>query len=390
LRCTRVGILNPTGVVGWGGGFQYVLSLIAGLARHDDIEIVVFYDDPAFDRLCGRFPVEGVRLPSTRETLGKLSRAVSMLCRTRSPLLGRFAVVREHRLDCLVSASSLVGLHLRIPFVAIVYDVMYRYYPDCAEYSLGKRIVRDVLTKKLARHAALTVVDSEKSKDDLVTFYKLDPARIRPIPLCPPPHVEGDVPESAVRRVVARYRLPDHFLFYPAQLWDHKNHKRLFEALVRLRDRHETEVPVVLVGSKRETGHLVLGDIKAMGLESQIFYLGYVDDDELVALYKAATALVFPSFGDYTNIPVLEAMALGTPVVCSNLFAMPEQLGGAGLLFDPFNVDDMAEQIGRVWQSAPLRADLIEKGRARVAQLSLPVFGNRWRDVVLTAAGCHA
>lgn len=386
----RVGILNPTGVAGWGGGFQYLLSLIIALDRQDDLEVVVFYDDPAFDRVCHEFRIEGVRLPSAAESFGKLSRAVSTLCRIRSPFLGRFAVLRESRLDCLVSSSSLIGFHLRIPFVAIVYDVMYRYYPDCAEYPLRKRVVRDLLTRRLAHHAELTVVDSEKSKEDLVKFYGLEPGRIRPIPLCPPPHVECGVSDSTVGEVVAKYRLPDRFLFYPAQLWDHKNHKRLFEALARLRDRDGMDVPTVLVGSKRETGHVVLETLVSLCLEQQVLYLGYVDDRELTALYRAATALVFPSFGDYTNIPVLEAMALGTPVACSNLFAMPEQLGGAGLLFNPFDVDDIAAQIRRLWESAALRADLVEKGLARVAQLSLSAFGRRWRDVVLTVAECRA
>ena len=107
----------------------------------------------------------------------------------------------------------------------------------------------------------------------------------------------------------------------------------------------------------------------------------------MVALYKLADALVFPSFAEYTNIPILEAMALGTPVLCSNVFAMPEQLGGAGVLFNPFDTDDMAAAIRRVWESEGLRRELVAKGRARVADLSVDAFAARWRDVIIETAG---
>lgn len=382
----RVGILNPTRVVGCGGGFQYLLSLIAALSGRDDLDVVVFYDDPAFAQFCREFPVEGVQLPLTAEPVGRVVRALCTLCERRSPFLGRFSGLRRHQLDCLVSASSLAGFHLGIPLVAIVYDVMYKYFPGCAEYSFRERIARDVLTRKLARVAQVTVVDSEKSKQDLVRFYGLDPARIRPIPLCPPPHVGRGISEQTVRDVAAKYGLPDRFLFYPAQLWDHKNHRRLFEALARLKDRDGIEIPAVLVGSRGERGECALKDVETLGLARQIHYLGYVSEDELLALYGGATALVFPSFGDYTNIPVLEAMALGTPVVCSNLFAMPEQIDGAGLLFNPFDVDEMASQIHRIWRDTDLRADLARRGRKRVSALSMDAFAARWHDVVQEAA----
>lgn len=384
----RVGILNSATVVGYGGGFQYLRSLIEGLRSFRDVEVVVFYDDPRFADYCASADnLTAVPLPKAGELVGKIARTAATVTGLRSPWLGRFDVLRHHQLDCLVSTGSLVGFHLGIPFVGIVYDVMHKYYPDCAEYSLKERIFRDFLNPRIVRYATLTIVDSEKSRDDLVRFYGMDPERIRPVPLCPPPHVyrQEEVPESMVQEIADKYRLPARFVFYPAQLWDHKNHRRLFDAIARLRREEGLEVPLVLVGSAGGNGAGVLGAIRALGLEKQVFYLGYVEEREVVALYKAATALVFPSFADYTNIPILEAMALGAPVLCSNAFAMPEQLGGVGLLFDPFDVKDMAQQILRVWRDEEMRTSLVEKGRERVRELSLEAFGKRWRDVIQEA-----
>jgi len=248
--------------------------------------------------------------------------------------------------------------------------------------------MRDLIYRRLGRHADRIVVDSEHSKADLVRFFGLDPARIWPVPMSPPPHAhDGEHVAEAVSELKAKRLLPERFLFYPAQLWDHKNHRRLFEAVARLR-REGLIVPLVLTGGLRgATGEAILATVPALGLADQVFYLGYVSEREIVALYKLAVALVFPSFADYTNIPILEAMALGTPVICSNLFAMPEHLDGAGVLFDPFDVDDIASAIRRVWENASLRREMAVKGRRRVAHFSLDAFAARWREVLIETAG---
>lgn len=387
----RVGILNSASVVDRGGGLQYMVSLATGLGRFPDLDVTVFYDDPGFADFCDADgDVRAVALGVGRERFAAIVRAAATIVNVRSPLVGRFNVLRQRALDCLITDSSLIGFHLGIPFVGIIHDVMYRYYPDCGEYPWNERLVRELIYRRLGRHATRIVVDSAHSKADLVGLFGMDAARIRPVPMGPPPHAyEPDrVTNAAVSELKARRALPERFLFYPAQFWDHKNHRRLFEAVARLR-RDGLVVPVVLTGGLLATGEAILAHVPAMGLADQIVYLGYVSEREIVALYKLAVALVFPSFADYTNIPVLEAMALGTPVLCSNVFGMPEQLGGAGVLFDPFDVEAMAAAIRRVWESESLREDLVARGRARVADLSLDAFAARWRDVILETVQPH-
>jgi len=385
----RVGILNPASAVGHGGYMQYLLALADGLSRHDDLQVSVFYEDSrSVPSGSATSPVAWVALPTGESRVTGAIRTAFTILNTRTSSIGRFKALESHDLDCLISCASPVGFHLGIPFVGIVFDFIYRYFPDLADFPLKERVTRNLINSRLVRHAALTVTDSEVGKSDLVRFFGADPGKTRPIPLSPPPHVyqHRSLSESTLREVALRYDLPERFVFYPAQLWEHKNHRRLFEALAHLRDRDGLRVPCVLAGSGGDHAERVLSAVPELGLEGQVLHVGYVPDADLAAIYKLSSALVYASFAEYTNMPVLEAMVLGTPVLCSNAFAMPEQVGDAGLLFDPFDVQDIATQIRRIWNDEALAETLVRRGTKRIEKLSLDHFGKRWRDVVVEVA----
>ena len=182
--------------------------------------------------------------------------------------------------------------------------------------------------------------------------------------------------------ILAKYNLPERFLFYPAHFWYHKNHERLINALKHIKQNFRVTIPLVIVGSPKESFKKVINLIRKLNMEKQIINLGYVLDTEIVSLYKKAVALVFPSLFGPTNIPPLEAMLLGTPIACSNLFSMPEQIGDAGLLFDPFNMEDIAEKIYRVWIDQNLREELIKRGYERVKNVTLENYARKWEKII--------
>jgi len=126
------------------------------------------------------------------------------------------------------------------------------------------------------------------------------------------------------------------FLLYPARPWTHKNHARLFEAFAQLR-RERPDLRLVLTGE---------GDFGTLpdGVEAR----GRVSRDELVDLYRSAAALVFPSLYEGFGLPVVEAMACGCPVACSNATSLPEVAGGAARLFDPRDVHEIAAAVDDV------------------------------------------
>ena len=111
--------------------------------------------------------------------------------------------------------------------------------------------------------------------------------------------------------------------------------------------------------------------VQKLKLENQVRFLGYVDGDQLSTLYKLSKALVMPTFLGPTNIPVLEAWVMGTPVIYSNIRGPKQQLGDAGLLANPYHPSEIARQVSRVYRDKNLRHQLIDKGRKRV---------NRWQE----------
>jgi glycosyltransferase involved in cell wall biosynthesis len=380
----HIAILHSAKVSRAGGNFHYVSTLIQGLGAHG-FDITVFYDDPAFDAFCFDSPHhQWIRL-GPESVFARMVRWAFTILGLKSPVLGRFSCLKDHQFEILLAFESTVGMHLDIPFVTFIGDVMYKYFPDLPEYSFRHRLMRGLLDRRLLRWSARTVVDSEFSLRDLVRFYRVPSEKMRVVPMGPPPQVtEASLSKagSEVVDILRKYHLPPRFMFYPAQFWHHKNHIRMIRAIHLLRERHGESVPIVFVGSSHDSTDVVDRLVGELGVEGLVFRLGYVPEKDLVALYRAATALVFASFADYTNIPVLEAMALGTPVACSNVFAMPEQVGAAGLLFDPHDEADMAAKMLLLWQDDELRKRLVTAGYERVKDLSSANFIDSWALII--------
>jgi len=200
-----------------------------------------------------------------------------------------------------------------------------------------------------------------------------------------PPHIYRyqNMREDEIIKVLSKYNLPSKFVLYPAQFWEHKNHIRFIEALYYLRKEHNETISAVFVGSKSwDLYEEVMNTIIKYNMDDQIRCLGYVHDNEIVALYKRSRALVYPSFADYTNIPVLEAIVLGVPVACSNSFSMPKQVGKAGIFFDPLNIKDIADKIYQVWTNNDLVTQIIYEANKIAPKLSLENFGERWTNLI--------
>jgi len=164
-----------------------------------------------------------------------------------------------------------------------------------------------------------------------------------------------------------RHGLERPFLYYPAASWPHKNHVALLEALRLLLDRGRFDGDLVLSGLAREGHGEVEQAIARLRLTERVRLLGHVPGGELPALYGSAEALVFPSRFEGFGLPVLEAMACGCPVACSDTTSLPEVAGGAALLFDPGAPEDIAARVGDLLDDGGLRQRLRAAGLRRAA-----------------------
>jgi glycosyltransferase involved in cell wall biosynthesis len=178
--------------------------------------------------------------------------------------------------------------------------------------------------------------------------------------------------------------LPDKFIFYPAKFWPHKNHINLIKALAFLKNKG-ININLVLTGSKDadfSSFKKVFASVKQFGLDKQVFYKGYVSNKEISAIYKTAKALVMPTYFGPTNIPVLEAWTMGTPVIYSDIRGCNEQLGTAGLLVNPNNPSDIADKILKIYTQPGLASELVKKGRIRVKEWAFSDFAKKVANII--------
>ncbi|HOX06162.1 MAG TPA: glycosyltransferase family 1 protein [Planctomycetota bacterium] len=278
-----------------------------------------------------------------------------------------------------------------IPFVASIHDLQHRLQPEFPEVSAGSEWAgRERLYAGVARSAELLLADSEVGREDILACYGAagaEPGRVMALPFLPGPGLAAEVSAAEVRRVREARGLPERYLFYPAQFWPHKNHLRIIEALGRLRREAGLEVCAAFCGShsgelRERTFAAVREEAARLGLGGAVRHLGYVPDAEMAALYAGAVALVMPTFFGPTNIPVLEAWALGCPVITSDIRGIREQCGDAAVLVDPRSAESIAGGIRRVWTDEALRRDLAEKGRRRRSAYTFGDYCARLRGII--------
>jgi glycosyltransferase involved in cell wall biosynthesis len=255
---------------------------------------------------------------------------------------------------------------------------MHRYERQFPEVSAnGQFEQREFHFTETCKWSKGILVDSEVGRRQLCEAYGVSPDSVFVLPYIPPSYIYAASTHDsrAVRSLPARY------FFYPAQFWMHKNHTTLFAALDRVRKNHP-DVRLVLVGAPHNGYQQARDKVRELELEDHVIFLGYVPDSEMAELYRRARALIMPSFFGPTNIPQLEAFAIGCPVAASAVYGVPEQVGDAALLFDPRSAEEIAECMERLWTDDALCATLIERGKKKAAEWGPEQFNRRLRDIV--------
>ncbi|KCZ94543.1 glycosyltransferase family 4 protein [Hyphomonas johnsonii] len=273
-----------------------------------------------------------------------------------------------------------------IPSVYNPHDLQHLHYPQFFE--IEDLAWRETIYRAACRTAHAIIVNSQWIKDDVVAQFAVSPAKVQVIPEAAPTQLLADVSDEDKQATRTRYNLPDKFIFYPNNTWPHKNHLRLVESLALLRDKKGLTVPLVSTGARHEPSREKLdARIRELGLESQVHFLGFVSTQDLRALYQMARCLVVPSLFEANSLPIFEAWAEGIPVASSNVTALPEQVGDAGLLFDPFDPADMGAVIERLFTDDALCADLVTKGTRRLSDFDFLRTARANRALYRRAAG---
>ncbi|MEA2493354.1 MAG: hypothetical protein QOJ29_1265 [Thermoleophilaceae bacterium] len=245
-----------------------------------------------------------------------------------------------------------------VPTIVSLLDVQHHELPHL--FSPLERRLRAWAYDDAAREADLVVTISEHSRRTIAERLGIDLERIVAIPL-------GVDHTRFTPEGPSADGVPQRYVFYPANMWPHKNHERMLDAFARAED---DDLWLVLTGQP-------YGNEKLLDGRERVLHLGHVSAAEIVGLYRGALGLVFPSLFEGFGLPVLEAMACGCPVATSNRGSLAEVAHGAALEFDPEDVDAIAAAIDRLASDEALRADLRAKGMAHAARFTWGATAHR-------------
>jgi glycosyltransferase involved in cell wall biosynthesis len=254
-----------------------------------------------------------------------------------------------------------------VPTVYSIHDIQQVHYPEF--FTPEELVEREAAFTKCVEHAAVIQASSRyMARDFCDHFPKLNESNVEVIP-------EGVDVDLFSRRlpdsdVVARYELPADFLFTPAQLWPHKNHLTILGALKRLKDRGLV-VPWVLTGAEYSAADGIFDFIRANALEEQVFYLGVVPLDDLIALFQRARFLVTASLYESSSIPILEAAAAGTPIIAGRIPPHEEMAEHLEMrLFTPTDDAELASVVEDAWDDEGTSESQVAANRVGVQRYS--------------------
>jgi glycosyltransferase involved in cell wall biosynthesis len=280
------------------------------------------------------------------------------------------------RLDPAVCqfSNSLAPLACPRPHVVIIYDMSLFLHPGTQ--TAATHLAVRTLLPRIARRADALLTVSESARRDIVEVLRVDPAKVHVISSAPAPMFRPVEDGEALDRVRRKYDLGDPYVLAVGTIEPRKNLTRLIDAYRILAARGRAE-RLVIAGQLGWKYGGFLRRLEQSGLHDRVRLLGYVPDEDLPALYTLARALAFPSLYEGFGLPVVEAMACGTPVVTSNRSAMLEVAQGAALLVDPMSAEDIAGGIDRVLRDESLRDALRASGLARAASYTWPCVARR-------------
>ena len=275
---------------------------------------------------------------------------------------------RANGLDIVFNTKFSVPLLASCKTMMVLHGSEWYVHPEF--YSKLDIIYNKIILPVYCRRATAISSVSKVTADDMVGFARINPKKVHVIHSaiadCFAPLTDSDTLE----RIREKYRLPSKFILFVGKIYPGKNFKNIARAFNKVKDKIDSTIKLVSVGDLRWSYDEDFRLIQELGIVDDIHFTGWVDQEELPAIYSLAELFLFPSFYEGFGIPILEAMACGCPVVTANTGACPEVADSAAVLVDPSNPDDIASGIATVLSDSKYRIELKEKGIERAEQFS--------------------
>lgn len=345
---------------GLAGNETYITNLIEALAALDTQNRYTLYvtKRAALERFNHRWPHVSVRrtLPHTPFV--------------RIPLTFPFEL-RRRPVD-LLHVQFTAPPFAPCPVVSTIHDLAFEHLPET--FNRRSWMQLRLTVRRTARTAAHIITPSEFSRRDLIETYNVAPERITVTLEAAAPHFRP-APADAITAVKRRYGISGDYVLAVGSIQPRKNLVRLVRAYSDLRrSRSQANLPqLVLVGKRAWLYGETLRAVEHSGVAANVIFTGYVPEQDLPALYTGALCFVYPSYFEGFGLPPLEAMSCGTPVIAGDRTSLPEVVGDAGILVDPFDTDAIGAGLARLIDDETLRATLSQRGLERAARFD-------WRE----------
>jgi glycosyltransferase involved in cell wall biosynthesis len=288
--------------------------------------------------------------------------------------LGFTLYLRRFSADLFHIPLNAVPMWMPKPYLVTIHDMSTLLFSNQKGYRNNLRLF--YLRRGLARADRVLAVSSA-TRRDVEAVLQIPASRIQVVYNAPDPTFSQYSAQSAaeIQRVLDRYRIHYPFLLYVGRTNPQKNIPRLVEAFAVLRGELREEaryrdLRLIIIGDEIARHPALRHAVIQSRVEDSVRFLGFVPIETLRAFYQAASAFVFPSLYEGFGLPPLEAMACGTPVVCSHVSSLPEVVGDAALIVNPENVFDIARGMREVLLNDALRSGLIERGLEQARQFS--------------------
>jgi glycosyltransferase involved in cell wall biosynthesis len=339
---------------GLAGVETYITNLIEALAASGEANRYTLYltKGRAGDRFAGRWPHVAVRrtLPHTPFLRIPVTFPVEL---------------RRHPAD-LLHVQFTAPPFTPCPVVATIHDLSFEHLPETFKRRSWMQLRLTV--RRTARTAAHIITSSEFSRRDLIETYNIAPERITVALAAAAPHFRP-ASADAIAEVKRRYGIEGDYVLAVGSIQPRKNLVRLVRAYSDLRRRrsHDKLPQLVLVGKRAWLYGETLRAVEQSGVAANVIFTGYVPERDLPALYTGALCFVYPSYFEGFGLPPLEAMQCGAAVIAGDRTSLPEVVGDAGLLVNPFDEDAIGAAIARLIDDGELRAELRARGQQRAA-----------------------
>jgi glycosyltransferase involved in cell wall biosynthesis len=331
------------------GNQTYITNLIPWLVTIDDKCEYILYALRVFDGIISQSPNVQLRKVLSSNPVRRLGIELPLyVCADKTDILHTIYINPVWK---------------RCRSVVTIHDILFEHYPELFTKTFVLRSKAFIRTSVKRADRIITI--SDYSRGDICSTYDIDPNMVVVTPLGVDETFRPITSQETLKRICQKYGIKDPYILFVGRLEPRKNLPALLEAFCQLQRCGYDDIMLVLSGPKDFGYKFIFKEVNRLRLEKRVLFSGPISQEDLPVIMGGSKVFVYPALYEGFGLPVLEAMACGVPVVTSNTSSLPELVGNAGLLIDPFDVESLASGIRRLLSDSALYKELSQRGIER-------------------------